>query len=362
MLCFNTVFAMIGEKEHALNNTEQTQEEMIEQKVIYLSQKKLPKNIYKNEIIKLVFKAIITDNFVNIKTQLHNHYGFLVLSKNTSWNMVSANKYELVVYGKITQDVFKIPNISVTATLSNARIATETLTSKPYKSYSIAENEKYIGLITSELNVTNHSTQKFNDTQNIVAMEMKGLTTNFKDINISFAYQQGFDKIEVDYPYSTIFYYAVIDNNIEKLSFLTFNPETGNFDKHVIHLDLSNVEQKISTQIDLNPNKKKIPFLKILIIGSIIIINLLLIYKFRHILLLASLVVVLIASSFVLLKQEEVIILSDSEIYLLPIKNSTLFYKTDTDTKATKLHENAQYIKVILPDESIGWVKKENVR
>lgn len=332
------------------------------EKLVYLSVEDLKQPVYKNQIIKITYKAIVVDKFASINTDFSSYYGFRILSSNPMWELDEKNKYHMVVYGKITENAFKIPDISVSVTTQNALVSTDTLRGKSYKSLSISTNKKYIGVISNSISVLSSSAQKFNDTHNMVSLELSGYLANFKDINISSSINQGFDKTQISYPISKIFYYAVIPNDVVNFSFLTFNPDSGDFINHNVRLNLDNFDQKISTQMDLNPNKRKLPLLEIALIVAVAIIALVLLIKTRHWIFFVILVFLLALTIWLSTQKDTVIILNGSSVYLLPIKNSTLFYVTYEDTEVTKLNEKNNYIKVILPDKKVGWVKKENVR
>jgi hypothetical protein len=51
----------------------------------------------------------------------------------------------------------------------------------------------------------------------------------------------------------------------------------------------------------------------------------------------------------------------DSYIYILPTKNSTIFFKLDSAQKVEKLQKRNGFVKVIgIDNKFIGWVKEES--
>ncbi len=332
------------------------------EELIYLSVQSMPKNIYKNQIIKVGYKAIIVDSFDKISTGFFGQEGVEILNDNPVWKSSEANVYGTTVYMRVLENAFKMPDLQVTITKTSGQIHQSTLRGKHLKALSISSNKKYIGVISNSITVQEHTVQRFNDTHNIITLALSGYLANFKDMNIAVAQKQGYDALQATYPISQIYYYAVIPNDITTFSFLTFDPDLGNFVNHDIKLNFSDFGQKISTQIDLNPNKRKFPFLETAILGFLTLTAMFFLIKTRHWSFFLLLSLIIGFGSWYLLKEDDVIIAPGSNVYLLPIKNSTLFYTAEVALQAKKLRQNDKYVKVLLPDGNVGWVNKENVR
>ena len=55
------------------------------------------------------------------------------------------------------------------------------------------------------------------------------------------------------------------------------------------------------------------------------------------------------------------VIKTDSYIYILPTKNSTVFFKTKKDERVEALEKRENFVKVLGVDSDfIGWVKEES--
>ena len=55
------------------------------------------------------------------------------------------------------------------------------------------------------------------------------------------------------------------------------------------------------------------------------------------------------------------IVKKDSYIYILPTKNSTIFFKVDSDQKIEILQRKNGFIKVLgLDNDFIGWIKEDS--
>lgn len=341
--------------------SEDNQLEESSEQLIYLQSEELPKTIYKNQILKINYSAIIAAEFDNINTEFHSFDDVKILTPYASWKTDSVSKYSLVLYVEVTGNKPKFPNLTLTIKTKDGLTSNETINGKFRTSYNIANEKDYIQVVGNSFKVLSHKVEKYNEESNILTLSLEGNMANLQDINISFATNQGFDKIENKYPSSKILYYAVVPNFMKTVNLLTFNPIKATFESHDIKLDFSNIGQRVSTQVDINPNKRSFPILEMLIIGFIIVFSLLLLIKTRHWIFLVIIALLILYASWILLKEDNILIKSGSNIFLLPIKNSTLFMTTDRPMNVVKLKAKGDYIKVILPNKNIGWVKKDNV-
>ncbi|MCD8477407.1 MAG: hypothetical protein LRY68_05430 [Sulfurospirillum sp.] len=50
-----------------------------------------------------------------------------------------------------------------------------------------------------------------------------------------------------------------------------------------------------------------------------------------------------------------------SNIKILPMEHSTIFYTSEKILDVEKLGEREEYIKILFPDGKIGWTERENI-
>lgn len=334
---------------------------IIKEQLIYIPKPELPKTLYKNQIIKIRYSGIITTEFNKIETEFINFDNVEILTPYAPWETESQNKYYLEMYIKITGNRPKFPELSLTVYTDDG-IGKETIPGDFKYAYNIADNKDYINIVAERFAVINHNIEKFDDENNILTLEVQGFMADVADINISYAKNQGYDKVENNYPESKLFYYAIIPNYMKNLTLATFEPKHGVFQKHDITLNLAGIGQKISTQMDLNPNKRSFPILQMIIVIFVLFFAMIILIKTRHWIFLAIIALLIGYSTWILFKEDHVIIKAQSSVYLLPVKNSTLFMVTERNMEVVKLKAKRDYVKIILPNKNIGWVKKENVR
>ena len=72
-------------------------------------------------------------------------------------------------------------------------------------------------------------------------------------------------------------------------------------------------------------------------------------------------IILFIITSIYLMPNQKGIVKKDSFIYILPTKNSTIFFKLDEKQKVEVLSKKRDFIKIMgIDNKFIGWVKEEN--
>jgi hypothetical protein len=64
---------------------------------------------------------------------------------------------------------------------------------------------------------------------------------------------------------------------------------------------------------------------------------------------------------YVYLPNRNFLLQKDTNVFILPTKSSSVFFKTDSDVYVEVLDSQKGYIKVLLPDDKIGWVNEEDI-
>ena len=117
----------------------------------------------------------------------------------------------------------------------------------------------------------------------------------------------------------------------------------------------------VSTQTDLNPNDSTFEKYKKIAIAVAFVIFIILSYlKRRKILYFITIVLGIIAIIY-LTPYRNGVILKDAYIYILPTKNSTIFFQTSNDLEVNILEKKGKFVKVMGIDKKfIGWVKEDS--
>ena len=118
----------------------------------------------------------------------------------------------------------------------------------------------------------------------------------------------------------------------------------------------------VSTQTDLNPNDSSFEqYKKVAAVFFFILFLGLFIWKRRKIFLIIS-IIFLIISIIYLLPNEKAIVKKDTNVYILPTRNSTIFFKSANSQNVEILDRKNGFIKVLgIDNEFIGWIKEESL-
>jgi hypothetical protein len=331
-------------------------------KLVYLSYVNAPTKLYKNQIFAVDVEAIIAmDDFLGISSHFEPSDGVKVLNEANPWERSDTNRLKNRYYMKVLSTNAKLPNLHLAVKNIDDLIERDTLVSEPLKISSIiTTSENFSNLLTESLIIKRHKVNRYDNDTNIIVIEMDSLFGNLEDFSISGLIKQGMESITFNPPTTKAFYYAVIPNNISEFSFSYFDIKSEKFKKVNLHIELD--EDKVSTQSDLVPVESSYDIYKISILILLTLISAyLFITKWKYIYLVVA-ILSLGITLYIALPKEELVLKTDTSIYLLPTKNSTIFFVTKFPLTASKLKSQGEYIKIMFQNEKIGWIKKDDIK
>ena len=121
------------------------------------------------------------------------------------------------------------------------------------------------------------------------------------------------------------------------------------------------VEDRVSTQSDIKPKNNHQFFLISLMVFLALLFFGLYLYK-RKIIFVVLLVIALAFLLYFVTLKTSVTLKSNVALRIQPTLNSTIVLTTQTEQKAEILGKRNNYYKVILKDEHIGWVVKNDIK
>lgn len=338
-------------------------EQDLRPKLLYTSYEAIPERIYLGQVFPVKLNALIADEgFEAVKVETFGQENVSLLNEELAWRWFNDNKFTLTLYMKAEDLFIRLPDVNTSIWGEENLTDVSLLPGQKLQVEKVAVNPSFCGVVASHLAVTSHKVEKYDDKRNILAMEIEGKLANLEDFRLPVVGNQDVEEVPTVLPYAKIFYSAIIPAKMEELSFNYFQPETGEFEKVSVRFDLSDLGQKIATHVEINPKKKGISLLALLIILASTLALLLLYWRWRNLGILLVAILLLAGGIFWLLRDEEAIVLPYSDIYVLPTENSTKFHTTGTTTSVVRLKSRNGYVKILLPDNSVGWVRRENVR
>lgn len=331
-------------------------------KNLYLSYTKTPTNIYKNQKFEIKIEAMITtSNFTNISTKFLNSSNIEVLNPNSSWKKISNDKYENSYYFKVKNTNFSLPLFEINLLNSNELIDQSTLEPLQLKISNIGKaDDRYSNIVAENIILKAYKTKQYNNDNALTIIDLDAVNSNLSDFSLKNIEEQGVSSIKEWENIENLVYYFVTPIYQKNLIFTYFNSKTNSFVEMKVPLILQN--ELVSTQTDLNPNDSTFEkYKKIAAIVVFVIFFLLFIWKRRNKIIFTLMFISLIFAIIYNFPNQKGYVSKDSFIYILPTKNSTIFFKTTNKERVEVLEKKGQFKKVLGLDNSfIGWIKEES--
>jgi len=324
---------------------------------------KLPAQLKLNEVFAIKLNATSSlDENSSIQSSLSNHRGLKLLNPGYKWISDQNSSSKLNLLFKVTDYDVKLPDIQTTLLTNENAIESVSIEGREIAATAVIETPKYCKVIASSMEITNYKIDDYDAANNILAIDISAKYANLEDFKLKNINIQGVNTIKNSYESGKMFYYLIIPNTQKILEFEYFDREENTMKNIFLELDLSNIEEKVSTQTDLQPkssDKAIYVFLTVAVIASILYG----IYYFKRekIFLFLILATILSGVVFLFIPNEQVKIKKDTVVYLLPTENSTPFFKASSDIPVEKLKESEGYVKIKMEDGKIGWVRGDGV-
>jgi hypothetical protein len=336
-------------------------ENLFASKNLYLSYKEQPKVVYENQRFEVVIKALITTNdFDSIVTNFWDERNIEVLNPDSQWEEASPQEYENRFFFKAKKG-FKLPIFSIKLIKDEQIIDLSEL--KPTKiEYSdiVKGDVRFSGIIASDLILKAYKTKQYNNKESLTIIDIDAVNSNLEDFSLRDVLDQGISDLKDDYPNQNLIYFFVKPVHKKKVIFNYYNTNTKSLVEVTIPLILQN--ELVSTQTDLNPNDSSFEkYKKIAIIVLLITFILLFVWKRKKIYIFFSMLFIILALIY-LTPNKVGLVKQGSYIYILPTKNSTIFFKLEKNERVEILSKKNDFIKIMGKDNKfIGWIKEENL-
>ncbi|OQX73910.1 MAG: hypothetical protein B6D59_04100 [Campylobacteraceae bacterium 4484_4] len=349
---------VIFEEKRRQDTDETLYDAPIHSKSIFLSYLSAPSTLYLRAHQPIEVRALIADLGVrSVSTRFIGAKDLEILNPNSSWKKVGEGEYRNRFYYKALSKGAKFPSIEVIITDKSGRKYKERL--GPLKSELIAlpESPNFSRIICKEFKLLSHHQKKYDEKSNIVVLEINATESNLEDFHLPYATREGIDQIKRDGEKQYIYYFAILPNSIKKVKFTYFQRPAKKYRN--VSFDMILKDSKISTQTDLNPQKSRLQKYKQYAIIGLAVFLLLLFFFYRkwYLLFLALLAAIYLLYGEARIKK--IVLPAGTKIKILPTENSTIFYTTPQTVQADLLLKKNGYIKVMLPNKKIGWIKAE---
>jgi hypothetical protein len=317
----------------------------------------LPTHPYVGEIIAITVKLTPIDTASgNIEYTLQNEQGIRIFSDTPRRSVKEDGVYDTFYFLAQSSEI-RLPDI--TATLSATGATSETLIGTTLSGSILTPPSTYANVLADKFEIVTYKTTPYNNESNVVIFTVKASRCNISDFSIPNAIKQGFESKLPNVGESQMTYYAIIPNTEQNLNFSFFNLKNQRYESLVIPIVVD--DDTVSTQSDLSPTDERHTTLKVGAAAVVSVILFALFYWRREKGYLYASVLPMFYIVFALLPNQNVCVKKDAPIYLLPIKNGTIFEMTLQEEHLEAEKEVGEFTKIHLTNDKVGWVNKRDI-
>lgn len=356
------LFISLTCKAYDTNTTDELDQEIAlpKQKSIFLSYEEIPQRIYVGELFSIKVKAIIAnDEFEDISTSFEQDANLTLVNPESKWQWFSDNIFYNTFFMKLTNPQTPLPKIYLSILKNGQVLESEMLESAQTRIVKLNSDKFFSQVIAKSLKIDKFKTTQFNDESYIIVIEMEAEESNLADFHLEWVQRDGIDSSQENLPFSKIFYYAIVPNHQKHFNFTFFNTQRDEFQK--ISLPIILDDDSVSTQIDLNPKENSLEVYKNILYLFFLLLFVILFFKRKKNIYILFILFIIALFLYEKAPINSIKIATQTQVKILPTKNSTIFYTLDRPMYAEKLAKKNEYIKILLPNGKIGWIKEENV-
>lgn len=346
-----------------LTSTLFSQEE-IESKELYLEYDSYPQRVFTGQKFDITLKALILkeeDSYDNIITTFTTEKNIEVLTQNITWTKNQASEYTTTISYKAFEDTFTLPKITLALGKDEEIIDFISIKSPMIEHGKIAVNQKFFSrVIAKNLEVFTVKTKQYTNNILHATLHIKGTNSNLEDFRLdSYEEEQGISSLSDSYPDQNLYYFVLIPSHTKEIKFTYYNTDLKDF--ITITLPIILEEELVSTQTELNPyNSSILIYKQVLVAGILLLFILIFIFSRKNIyLIIITIFIALLAYLFI--PNKKILLKENIKVYILPTDHSTVFNILKRKQIVEKINENDEFIKVLFNNESIGWIKKNDI-
>ena len=327
------------------------------QKVLYVNYDEVPKRVIKGEIFTVTLKTLSTvKNFDTIEYNFSNHPGIKILDELPQRNEKGKFFYDSF-HMLVTAKYARLPDVQASI-IASKEYNTTSVKGEKLNVITLNPKKDFSNVIANSLALQEYKTTSYDNGHNIVVFVATASNANLKAMHFNNVYKQGMESVIESYDDSKITYFVVIDKRLEEFTFSYFNLLKNNYVKLSIPIVVD--DDSVTTQSDLKPRDQSHDTIKMYIALAIAIFGFIIVLIRRKFVYLIFILIPLGYIIYLNIPQKDVCIKKGANIYLLPVKNGTVFETAQRELHLPKEGSVTEFTKVKLQNDKIGWVKNED--
>jgi len=332
----------------------------IQAKLLYQSYFKPPTKLFKGQIFTLTIKTLSAKkNFDDLKYEFTNALGLTLVSDEYARKQEPPYFYD-TFYFQVKGSRVKTPHVTTSLLFNDySNILKEELGGIRIDTVKLNPEKDFSGILANTFKITEYKTTQYDNQSNIVVFSAEAKMGNLQDFSLNIAKKENIDSYEATLPYAKITYYAVVSKQLDELKFTYFNLKTRRFQNVIVPIIVHN--DRVSTQTDLAPTQNMHVTPKLIAFSIVSLLGLALFIYRRNKFFLLIFIIPLFFIGQLLVPKKQVCIKADSNIYLLPMHNGTIFEQVPYQFTTEALGESKDFTKIRMQNQQIGWVKDDNL-
>jgi len=326
---------------------------------LFLTLLSSPKKVILSQRVPITIKATVTrEDVQQLKLFLKKSKDFEVLYQKEPWQKLNQNSYKKTIYIKYLSTKPKDLSLNVTVMFKNRYKNSAKITVAKPNVVALKSDEFFCGVIAERFDIISHSQKRYDDTHNIILMELNASLSNLEDFSVPYAKKSGVDEFIDRGKTQKAYAFAIVGYREKNFKFKYFDIKSNHYKMQSFDIVLK--DQTLSTQTELNPQKNRYKMYKTIFLLALIFLLLIFSLKKRSLPVSIATVILIVYTAYVNIPFKKITLKKGVGIKILPTQNSTVFYIVPNDTKVVVAYENKNYYKVVLPDgKLVGWVKKD---
>lgn len=322
---------------------------------------KMPKSVLQNQIFSFDLQIkLINESDVLIKSDIFSSSNVKILS-DLKWSSSDGKIYKATLWAIVKDSKQNSLEISLNLFKNTQLVKTTTISPDLPSVRMLNFDANFNGIVADELKIVRFKTSLFDDRNLIMLIEASVKNGDLSQfyLNSPKIIKQGSESIKGDFSNQSAFYFAIFEPNLKNLDFNYYNTKSGQFESFSLPVEIENDD--ISTQIGLNPQESEFELYKNALIYTFIIFFIILFIWRRKWLYLGLCTVFGIYAIYTYKPFSNAILKANSNVQILPTKNSSVFYITQKSEVVRVLAKRDEFKKIMTNDGKIGWVKDENL-
>ncbi|WP_345972053.1 hypothetical protein [Sulfurimonas diazotrophicus] len=326
---------------------------------LYATLVEKPERLFKGEIVSIVIRTVITtDLFDDLSYRFSGGSGLSLLSDSPERER-QEHTYLDRFYFKVTGKRALLPDITPVLTLGYG----EEESSAPIQGGAIEATvlnppKNFCGILADRFAITHVKTTVYDKGHNIIVISADANRSDLRDFHLSEAGKQDFESLQINPHFASMSYYAVLPKTVEVLRFQYFNLQNKRYERISIPIEVD--DDLVSTTSDINPIEHGHVAQKTIIFLVLFLLFFLLALWKRSWTLLAVGIAAGGYAAWLNIPLQQVCIKEGAPIYLLPMRNATVFEITPQRHQLDAEGHSKGYTKIRLQNDQIGWVKNED--